>query len=1163
MKLEYTMTNLALFAGIALAIGATAAPADEIWAGRDGTLTLKIHREVVDQLGLVIDVVGQPRDASDTGLTLELPLRADDVLRFARLGDGRLEVFSRDMRTLDGLSIVAGDIERIVHDYAVAREGAAADGVDGERTRQLGRLYLELRAVKTGFDARTYGFGLASRELVITLGLANALERPDLVGVSIGRAVVIAEAQWIGGDRPVAIDESPVEEDGAGVIGPDMVYCQLFGLGQYGRLGDIVGLSVGTTSWNIGDAPLPWNAIPNEDHPFIVMDLFRLKTVDGSERFEQVGQSWIKHGFYALDSSQCSTTCQATGPSSLGVGCTDTYGPGLNASQGGLGPRYEVNPWTRGWTYAGSHMQGGGGGHTAISHRIQVHDADLDAPQNPGATYYSSGYYVAPGDVDQMNSAAWKEVTVSGSPGGNWSFGMSGAGTLPIWGQPIDAWNGATQTILAEELPVVEFVSPDGRCVLGSKATDLGGGIWHYEYALMNVDMDRQAGSFSVPVPVGAVVTNVGSHAVEHHDEPFNTKDADAVPINNAPWTSLVSGDAVTWSTTTNPLRWGTLYNFRFDANVDPAGATVTLGLFRTGSPSSVSGIAVAPRPICGNNILEGYEHCDPPGGECDTDCSWLCGDHIAHPPEEPCDDAGESPTCDADCTLVVCGDGTTNASALETCDDGGESATCDDDCTAVACGDGNVNEAAGEACDPPDGVSCDAACHSMGGGGDTCASATVVSAFPYTDAGDTCGATNDYDEVCNYPGSLSPDLVYSFTPNSACTANISLCDSAYDTKLYVYESTCGGANFACNDDSCGVSGWRSELVGVNLTGGNTYYVVVDGYGSDCGTFNINITGDCTFGGGGAADQIRGGKMWDKWWAVNGALAPSGDHPLYPPVGQQSGSDTYRCKECHGWDLKGAAGAYGSGSHYTGIPGVFGSTMTPGEMFNLIKLDGIPNGHGFVNHGLADQDIWDLVEFLQNKILDTDDYIDPAAQFIGDPVAGEFNYTNALPGGFACMACHAADGTGINFGTPQDPVWVGTIAVYNPWELLHKIRFGQPGATMGSWIDLGGTDQGAADIGRYLQLYFPVDCIDGTHCDDGLFCTGTETCADRFCLSGSNPCPPDTNCDEAAQACVPLGDIPTMTEWGAIILTMLLLAAGSVVFGRRRRDQLSPSPRAD
>lgn len=31
---------------------------------------------------------------------------------------------------------------------------------------------------------------------------------------------------------------------------------------------------------------------------------------------------------------------------------------------------------------------------------------------------------------------------------------------------------------------------------------------------------------------------------------------------------------------------------------------------------------------------------------------------------------------------------------------------------------------------------------------------------------------------------------------------------------------------------------------------------------------------------GRAANAIRGGLLWDRWWAVNGAPAPAGTHPL-------------------------------------------------------------------------------------------------------------------------------------------------------------------------------------------------------------------------------------------------------------------------------------------
>ncbi len=66
----------------------------------------------------------------------------------------------------------------------------------------------------------------------------------------------------------------------------------------------------------------------------------------------------------------------------------------------------------------------------------------------------------------------------------------------------------------------------------------------------------------------------------------------------------------------------------------------------------------------------------------------------------EDCDDAGESATCNVDCTDAMCGDGLVNTTAMEDCDDSGESATCNVDCTDAMCGDGLVNATAMEDCD-------------------------------------------------------------------------------------------------------------------------------------------------------------------------------------------------------------------------------------------------------------------------------------------------------------------------------------------------------------------------------------------------------------------------------------------------------------------------------
>lgn len=140
--------------------------------------------------------------------------------------------------------------------------------------------------------------------------------------------------------------------------------------------------------------------------------------------------------------------------------------------------------------------------------------------------------------------------------------------------------------------------------------------------------------------------------------------------------------------------------------------------------------------------------------------------------------------------------------------------------------------------------------------GGDTIFSATVIPSVPYSDSGTTAGYVNDYDAVCPYSGSTSPDVCYSFTPAAAVAVDIDLCNSSYDTKVYVYDS--GLSLIACNDDfyfgsPCYV--YSSKVENVAMAAGQTYYVIVDGYGGAFGAYVMNITVnvpcivDCPAGG--------------------------------------------------------------------------------------------------------------------------------------------------------------------------------------------------------------------------------------------------------------------------------------------------------------------------
>lgn len=128
--------------------------------------------------------------------------------------------------------------------------------------------------------------------------------------------------------------------------------------------------------------------------------------------------------------------------------------------------------------------------------------------------------------------------------------------------------------------------------------------------------------------------------------------------------------------------------------------------------------------------------------------------------------------------------------------------------------------------------------------GGDTIATAFVIGALPFDDTGTTVGYTHDYDEVCTYTGSLSPDVVYKYSPATNVMVDIYTCNSGYDTKIYVYDNVyTPGAPLACNDDStiCTGLSYRSYIQNLALLAGHTYYIVVDGYGSASGAYEFHV----------------------------------------------------------------------------------------------------------------------------------------------------------------------------------------------------------------------------------------------------------------------------------------------------------------------------------
>ncbi len=182
--------------------------------------------------------------------------------------------------------------------------------------------------------------------------------------------------------------------------------------------------------------------------------------------------------------------------------------------------------------------------------------------------------------------------------------------------------------------------------------------------------------------------------------------------------------------------------------------------------------------------------------------------------------------------------------------------------------------------------------------GGDTIANATVIASLPYFDSGTTVGYTDNYDEVCPYTGSHSPDVCYRFTATGTMSVSIDLCGSNYDTKVYVYDS--GMSLVACNDDyytgePCGI--YVSRLDNVVMWPGETYYIIVDGYGGDSGSYVFQmpiVCGPCTVPCPPAGVVEGEPPLVDDYVDVfNGGCNTPPDHPLQTVTGDLNGERTF------------------------------------------------------------------------------------------------------------------------------------------------------------------------------------------------------------------------------------------------------------------------------
>jgi hypothetical protein len=486
------------------------------------------------------------------------------------------------------------------------------------------------------YDANSRGLSAQLGRLVLSNEYAAQLGRSSDAGAVVGQISINATLEPI---EVTHVVDGEMSQDvlpaGAGVApedgtrpGPDVVVGDLSGLAQFGAAsGTQVGLAVGTDSCNYGTVDLNWFANPSNDHPVIPQNLYRMSGgASNDAKFEQIGQSSVKHAFTALELNLCGLGCNGVGGTRLGSGCSDPYGASLNAGPN-LGSRAWINPFTGAYprndsaTPNNSHT---GHTHAGPTHRILTEIADLSTTQNPGATYYAEGQYITPheyvhcqnnpGQCNQYNNVSYRRYNVNGTAS---PFSFSAAGTTQREKAAIQAWTGAT---LIEIRPAP---GTDGIGIVGYKVTNPSPGVWHYEYAIYNQNIDRAVQSFSVPLGNGVTLTNVGFHAPPQHPGSAADGTVANAGFSSTPWASNQSPSAITWASETfaqnqnaNAIRWGTMYNFRFDSNRPPQTVNATIGFFKTGgtmqvqvqgpSAASVSNVTISGRVTRSNGLAAG-----------------------------------------------------------------------------------------------------------------------------------------------------------------------------------------------------------------------------------------------------------------------------------------------------------------------------------------------------------------------------------------------------------------------------------------------------------------------------------------------------------------------------------------------------------------------------
>jgi hypothetical protein len=356
----------------------------------------------------------------------------------------------------------------------------------------------------------------------------------------------------------------------------------------YGRRGPAypggeVGIGFGHAFCNAGTVHVPWQSSPttNGQMTDVHFKIAFLLARESNGRIVQVStpESYVKHSrvTYNLGSSNCGT-CQSGPGSTFRIGCFDAYSTGFNGNRFNLGPADELDPWTGSWNPVGSYFDRGdpavagaaasdgvqsltstqANAFDPVKNRVTVAESELAQ----AGTFYGQVQLVCEGEpvANRGNNLMSDQLNFTWN-GASWS--TSNVGNA-VAGSVLNRWSGATTNLAGNG-------SDDGRFLVAAKVTGPVNGVYHYEYAVHNIDNARGGASLKLPLHASAELTAVGF------------RDIDNNALNN--WTWSRSGSELSFlAASGNSLDWNRIYNFWFDTTVAPVAGSVVIDQARIGA---------------------------------------------------------------------------------------------------------------------------------------------------------------------------------------------------------------------------------------------------------------------------------------------------------------------------------------------------------------------------------------------------------------------------------------------------------------------------------------------------------------------------------------------------------------------------------------------------